>query len=195
MPDNEGARLLGEAINQGINETVVQPITKHLAAPPLQKNRNRAVWGTRLIVAGICLAHVGWMASNDSVVLLAHFYWHGLHLSLDQSWPVYGWTAGMLLGLVWLLVGLKGSRAPRDVMMALWAMVRVAAFAAALWWYPGVDPQGDWLIQSVIITLLASSLMSLYLAMRGTGSGAVQLVQQQITRQQRIFRIGRRRSF
>jgi hypothetical protein len=101
----------------------------------------------------------------------------------------------MLLGLLWLMVGLKGSRAPRDTMMAVWAALRVGAFAAALWCYPGVDPQGDWLVQGVIITLLASSLMSLYLAMRGTGGGAVQLVQQQIARQTKIFRVGRKRKF
>ena len=191
----DGLRGMSQAINEGINETVVRPITKHLAAPPVEKNRNRAVWGTRLVVSGVCLAYAVWTETSYSLTDLARFYFRGLHAPIETSWPLYAWGAAMLLGLLWLSVGLKGSRAPRDTMMAFWALLRVVVFAGVLWWYPATDPQGDRLIRGVIITLLASSLMSLYLALRGTGSGAVQLVQQQIVRQSRIFRLGRRRSF
>jgi FtsH-binding integral membrane protein len=191
----DGLRGMSQAINEGINETVVRPVAKHLAAPPVEKNRNRAIWGTRLVVACLCLAYGAWIETGYSVTSLARSYWRMLHAAPEDSWPVYGWTAAMLLGLLWLSVGVKGSRGPRDVMMAFWAMLRVAIFAGALWWYPAIDPKSDWLIQGVVVTLLASSLMSLYLALRGTGTGAVRLIQQQILRQAKRFRLGRQRKF
>jgi hypothetical protein len=49
--------------------------------------------------------------------------------------------------------------------------------------------------KGIYIMVASASVTLLYLALRRTGRGEVQLVQQQIARQSRMFRVGRRRTF
>ena len=198
MADNEGAHQIGEAINGLLRETIAEPLAKFRALPEgPQKNRKRASWGVGLLAAGIYVAKYKtryfYPATPD---LLVKSYLDDLNRPLASSWPSYAWGAVMLFGLLWVVVGLLGSRAPRDIMGAFWALVRIGVAGGALW-YPAYlgDRSYDWWLQGLYITVLASSLMALLLCVRGTGPGAVRLIQEQIARQARTFRIGRRRSF
>ena len=197
MPEDRIGRQLGEIINQTVNDTVGEPIRKYQALPEgVDKNRKRAIWGTGLLVAGVYLIHAMQVNTGNSLPELARFFVRGTQLPLPASLIFYGFAAVMLFGLLWVWVGLRGSRGPRHIMMAFWALVRIGLAGAALWygWYLN-DPDLDPWLQGFYVIVLAASLMALYLATRGTGTGAVRLIQQQIVRQARIFRIGRRRSF
>jgi hypothetical protein len=100
--------------------------------------------------------------------------------------------------LLWITVGVRGLRGqPRDIMGAFWAIawIVVAGLALLNGWYLDDMPFVNWLLQGFYIMAVASSVMSLYLALRGQGTGAVQAVQAHIWSQIKSFRVGRRRNF
>ncbi|MBV9825334.1 MAG: hypothetical protein JO001_06635 [Alphaproteobacteria bacterium] len=180
-----------------MSQAISDGIAQHINAPPQRKNQNRAEWGAGLLAGG---AYVAWTAArveHAGPIALVQFYIRSLQQSFDASWPFYAWGAVMLFALLWVVVGVRGSRAPRDIMMAFWALFRIVFAGVALWcgWYFDGYPLVNWCLMGIYIMVASSSAMLLYLTLRGTGSGAVQLVQRQIARQSRIFRIGRRRVF
>jgi hypothetical protein len=85
----------------------------------------------------------------------------------------------ILFGLLWVMVGVRGSRGPRDTMVAFWSVAWVAGSGAALWygWYLDDYPVVNWFLKGIYLMLVTSSVMSLYLSLRGTGTGAVRLIQ------------------
>ena len=190
MSGGDGWQQAGQMIGQGIAE--------HVNAPPLQKNKNRVIWGTWLVTFGCYVAYTLKMANrNIGTIDLVRVYFRILHEPLDQSWPFYAWGGVMLFGLLWVTVGMRGSRGPRDTMMAFWSLASLAIFGAALWyrWYPDDYPTVDWFLQGFYIAGATSSVMALFVSVRGPGRSAARLIQQQIVRQSRIFRLGRRKSF
>jgi hypothetical protein len=179
------------------SQTINQGIVEHLNSPPLIKNRNRAMWGAGLLAGGAYVAWTFMLLEGGGFWRAEHIYLTQLHRPLEDSWQYYAWGGVMVFGLLWVTVGLRGSRAPRDIMMAFWALAWVAGSGAALWyrWFPDDWPVVGWLLIGAYLMILASSVMQLYLAMRGTGPGAMRLIQQQIARQAKVFRLGRKRSF
>jgi hypothetical protein len=192
MPSGDGYDGLRQ-MSQAIGDEIAQ----HVNAPPQRKNQNRAEWGVGLLAGGAYIAWTAALAEHAGPVALAQFYIRSLQGPLDASWPFYAWSAVMLFALLWVVVGVRGSRAPRDIMMAFWALFRIGLAGAALWygWYFDGYPVVNWFLMGIYIMVVSSSAMLLYLALRGTGRGAVQIIQQQIARQARIFRVGRPRSF
>jgi hypothetical protein len=186
---HEGVRQFSQAISQGIAE--------HVNATPQRKNQNRAEWGTGLLAGNAYVAHTFLLVEYTSLAEAVRVYFGVLHEPLATSWPFYAWGGVMLFGLLWVVVGVRGSRAPREIMMAFWALFRIALAGAALWygWYLVDYPVVNWFLEGIYIMILSSSAMLLYICLRGTGRGAVRLIQQQIVWQARIFRIGRQRSF
>jgi hypothetical protein len=187
---------------KGILSAIAQPIgeeiAQHLNAPPLRKNQNRAVWGTMFLTFGVYVGYSFYLIGRAaSLPELVRGYFRALHAPLDDSWAFYAWGAVMLFSLLWIAVGLRGSRGPRDIMGAFWAFVWLAVFAAALWygWYLDDSPLVDWFLKGFYIAFVAMAAMHVFLCVRGPGRGAAHLVQQQIAQQSRRFRIGRRRSF
>lgn len=178
-------------------EPLGQAMAEHANAPPLRKNQNRAEWGAGLLAGGIYVAHSFLLDAHVGLVEGVPIYLHTLHASLDNSWPFFTWGAVMLFALLWITVGVRGSRAPRDIMLAFWALFRIVLAGVALWrgWYFDGYPAVNWFLMGIYIMVAGSSAMLLYICLRGTGRGAVRLVQQQIARQAKTYRLGRRRSF
>ena len=185
---------------KGILSAIAQPIgeemSQHLNATPLRQSQNRAVWGTALLTAG---AYAAWtlLIKHSGFWESERFYLRSLHQPWEDSWPYYLWGGAMLFGLLWVVVGVRGSRAPRQIMTGVWAAAWTAAGCAALWygWYIDDYPVANWLLKGLYLMIVTGAAMLCWLAMRGTGPGAVRLIQRQIVRQAVVFRVGRRRSF
>ena len=62
---------------------------------------------------------------------------------------------------------------PRDIMAAFWSLVWIAGAGAALWfgWYLDDFPMVNCFLRGGFIMAIASSLLSLFLALRGPGRG------------------------
>lgn len=90
---------------------------------------------------------------------------HGL-TSAPTDYPgAAAFFAALLLGLIWLVVGLRGARGgDRDPMSALWSAAIFGGCGAALWWrwYPSWP---DWAYG----TLLVAALKGFYLATGAAG--------------------------
>lgn len=193
----DGLRQMSQAVNQAINDTVGDPIRRYHALPEgVDKNRKRAVWGTGLLAGGGYVVRLVQVNTGDSPGDLVHFFIQGARAPVPTCLAFYGFAATMLFGLLWVVVGVRGSRGPRHVMMAFWALARIGLGGAALWYglYANDSDIDPWL-RGLYVVVLASGLMALFVALRGPGRGAVPLVQRHIVQQTRAFRIGRRRSF
>jgi hypothetical protein len=187
--------------HKGIFSAIAEPIghemQQHLNASPLRQSQNRAVWGTAALTFGAYVGHTFLLTERIDFWRGVHVYFRTLHAAWDTSWPYYVWGGAMLFGLLWLVIGIRGSRAPRQIMTAFWALAWAVAASAAWWneWYFGDWPTVDWFLKGLYLTFMAGSLMLFWLAMRGAGPGAVRLIQQQIARQAKVFRTCRKRSF
>jgi Ni,Fe-hydrogenase I cytochrome b subunit len=184
-----------KGIFSAIAEPIGQEMAQHLNAPPLRRNQNRAVWGTLLIAGGtyVGYSYVQGISLDEAV----HGYIGVLHRPFDESWPFYAWGAAMLFGLLWVVVGVRGSRGPRDTMATFWSLAWLAGASAALWngWYTADYPGLNWFLRGGYIMAIAGALMMFFLVVRGSGRGAAHSVQTHISTTARFFRIGRRRSF
>lgn len=180
-----------------LSQSISQEIGAHINAPPQRRNQNRAEWGAGWLAAGIYAAWPFVWRNRTSPAELVQFYIRALHRPLDDSWPFYAWGAVMLFAMLWVAVGVRGSRGARDIMVAFWALFRIALAGVALWsgWYIDGYPVVNWFLKGFYIWVAGSSAMLLFVAMRGPGRGAVPLVQRHISQQTRTFRVGRRRTF
>jgi hypothetical protein len=184
----EGVRQMSRAVTGGIAE--------HLNAPPQRKNLNRASCGTGLLAGGIYFAYS--YAHGISLTEAVHGYIGALHWPFEDSWPFYAWGGVMLFSLLWIMTGVRGLRGqPRDTMATFWSLAWIAGAGAALWngWYLDDSPALNWFLRGAYIMALASSVMSLFLALRGPGLGAMHAVQSHIRSQMKLFRVGRTRRF
>jgi hypothetical protein len=175
-------------------------IARHLALPPLQRNRSRAMWGAFFLAGTLYVADRFKATVGGSIVDLVRMLARLPGTTADVWWPFAAWGACAALGLLWLVVGVRGYRgAPRDIMAALWAAVIGGFFAAALWygWYLPAEWAGlNFLLGGLYWAMLAAELVSFWLTARGPHSGnALKLVTQQIQRQAVTWRTGKRRQF
>lgn len=181
-----------------VADPLAQAMVDHANAPPVRKNQNRAIFGTWLLVAGGYLGHGVIAARNVDVGASAmQFAVHPITFSTELDWPVVAWGAVMLFALLLLAVGLRNARAPRDIMPIFWDLVWTGGFVAALYrgWYLDDRPAANFFLKGFYIASLAALLMSLFLSLRGPGRRASSLVEDQIERQSRPWRVGRRRQF
>ena len=185
----DGVRQISQAISGGIAE--------HLNAPPQKKNLNRASWGAGLLAGGAYLAFS--YVHGLPLAAAMQGYISVLRRPFDESWPFYAWGTVMLFSVLWIMVGMRGTRGqPRDTMAAFWSMIWIAVAGAGLWlgWYFDDYPVVNWFLKGGYIMAIASSVMCLFLALRGPGTaGAASAVRSHIFSQMRIFRIGRTRRF
>jgi hypothetical protein len=180
-------------------EPVVQAAAQHQMSPPHEKNRTRAGLGAALIV--LCIYAAAWsevVLGDTFGDLLSAF----LHAPLHPPVGLVIWTAAAALGLVWLWVGVRGGRGPRDKMETFWAAVRAALFASALVWRWDIpyDLKGweiliNLVLRGLCLALLAEAAMHLLLTLRGNGGNAAGLVAGQIERSSILWRTGRPRKF
>ena len=186
---------------KGILSAIAQPIgeemNRHFNAPPLRQNQDRAVWGTAILTGGAYLANAFLLDERAGFWRGMHIYFHMLGAIWADSWPYYVWTGAMLFGLLWVYVGIRNSRAPRQIMTGFWGAAWAALGCAGLWygWYIDDYPTVNWFLKGIYLMIATGAGMLFWLAMRGTGPGAMRLIQQQIARQAKVFRLGRRRSF
>jgi hypothetical protein len=152
MPDNELGAALGQAVGGTVNDAVGLVrgrVAKYQSLPQLEKNRQRASYGTGMLTACyyIYLAqpsfHYGSLRERIGLYIAELYKPFGIGVLY------YAWGVVLVVGLVWLVVGLLGSRGPRDMMAIFWALVRTSVFASALWfgWFLGFLPEVDWLLR------------------------------------------------
>jgi hypothetical protein len=175
-------------------------MAQHRASTPLQKNLTRAGGGAFLLTG------CAYAASWSPVFLGGRFDALMDAFVHDPAHPPVAlavWAGVGAFGLLWLWVGVRGARGPRDVMAAFWSAVRVALCVCALvrQWYLPRD-YGDWVLlgnlvlRGLYLCLLAEGAVHFLLAVRGPGGGnAASLVGQQIRRTSILWRIGRRQKF
>lgn len=181
-----------------IVEPVAQAAAQHQASLPHEKNRTRAGVGAALLMGCIYTAAWAEVFLGDTFGgLISAFFRTPLHPPV----ALVIWTAGVGLGLIWLWVGLRGVRGPRDVMATFWAGVRVALFCCALLWRWYLPGQDSWVLllnvvlHGLYLALLAEAAVHFLLAVRGPSGNAAGLVAGQIARTSFLWRTGRQRKF
>lgn len=181
---DDGMRQLGEAI------------ATHINAPPLRKNQERAIWGTWLLAAGVYDTH-DFIARYDIDIARtgAAFVRDPQATAAVLGGWFIAWCALMLFGCLWIVVGVRNARAPREGMAAFWSIVFAGVMSAALWrgWYLDDIPAVNWYLGGFYIASLAASLMALFVFMRGAGGAARQTVQRHIGQNEVVWRSDRRR--
>ena len=168
---------------------ISEEIARHGALQPYQKNCSRAEWGA------FFLAGSGYVAWWSPVFLGGHFrdlVDAFLRTPTDPPLGLAVCAGCFALGLLWLVVGLKGARGPSDGMKALWAAAMVGGFGCLIWWQVYLPPDlggpyalGSFVLHGLYLTMIVSSLVRMGLALRGTGGDAQRAVQQQIERNER----------
>ena len=182
MPENELGAALGHAVSGTVNDTVGLVrgrVAKYQSLPLLEKNRKRASYGTGMLTACyyIYLAmpdfHYGTIRERVTLYIAE------LYKPFGIGALYYAWGVMLVVGAVWLVVGLLGSRGPRDMMAIFWALTRTIVFASALWfgWFLGdLLPGSDWLLQGIYIAGLTSSSMLLFVNLIGPGGRAARII-------------------
>ncbi len=148
----------------GLLTMLVRPVTdsirEHAALPPLQKNIKRAASGTTMVsfCAYLALGTAG---------------------AWDKLPPLFlvGWAACTGFGLLWIAVGVHGSRGTVDIMGAFWAVVAGVGFGCLLVWrvylpadwgvWGGSNSLGGFLLRGMYLSAMASSAMRCWCNLRG----------------------------
>ncbi len=113
-------------------------------------------------------------------------YWDLVVLAVDAPFmrllpvvwvPALCWVLLVVLGVWFLYHGAKGSRGPRDTMVALWAANEMVILAGLLWW--GLYVPDDWrqselinfAIEGIYLGFLVGAFIRFLLVMRGPERG------------------------
>lgn len=178
-------------------EPLAEAAARHQAASPRDKSFTRAGGGAFLLT---CCAYTAvWspvFLGGSFDALVAAF----LRAPTHPPVALMVWTAAAAFGLLWLVVGLRGARGPRDVMAAFWAAVRVALFGCALglqWYLPrdwgDLVPLANLVLRGIYLGLLAEGAVHFLLAVRGMPGDAQKNVRQHIEQNQVVWRSARRK--
>jgi hypothetical protein len=139
-------------------------IAEHRALPPDQKNRARASGGAGLIA--FCL-----------YVLIA------VPQLPVSSWVAFVlWLALIAFGALWLVVGIKGSTGPRDIMAGFWSGIGILFFLGLM--VVGAYLPADWvvvnfLLKGFYIGYAAACVVKLWVSARGIPSTGLDEVRAQ----------------
>lgn len=162
-----------------IGVPIAESIAEHQRLPPYEKNVARATLGAGLLTwCGYLAAAFGDGARQFSDVVL------------------WVWAGCALLGLLWLAVGLRNARGPREMMAAFWSGAVVAVCGWLLWHeaYPsGWGPLGAFILKGCYLAMLTSCAVRFWLAVRGMPGDARKIVRQQIEENRVVWRSARRR--
>lgn len=133
--------------------SIAESIAEHQAQPPYEKNVARAELGAALLtLCAYAAITLGSQARDFPPLALA------------------GWAGCVALGLLWLGLGTRNARGPRDVMMAFWAAVVAGGCIWLLWIdaYPtDWGPLAEFLLKGCYLAVLVSSGVRFWLAARG----------------------------
>lgn len=165
-----------------LGRAISAPFERHAAASPYQKNVNRATWGAGLLSWCIYpVAMAGGVGGADELPL----------------WFLAAYGGAVLLALLWLGVGLAGTRGARDLMLAVWSAVIASGCAALLFYavYPDWGPLAAFLIKGSYFGLLASSAVRCWVGLGLAGGSARRMVTRHIGQHAPLFRPARRRRF
>lgn len=179
-------------------EPLAEAVAQHRAASPRDQNFTRASWGAFLLTGCAYTARYSPIFLGDRFEAVMSAV---LSDPLHPPAALVVWIASCALGLLWLWIGVRGARGPRDVMTAFWAAVRMALVMCALLrhWYPPRDwgdwiPLGNLVLRGVYFGSLAEGSMQFLLAARGPGGGSAQkMVRQQIAQNEIVWRGVKRR--
>lgn len=151
-------------------------LAKHAALPPFQKNMARAAFGAGLLT----------LCAYTAVTL-------GKYAQTCPPLYLLIWTAAAGLGVLLLIVGVRGAQGQRDVMAAFWPVVVLAGCGWALWHFGGPAIFRDFYVRGFGLALLASTAVRAWLAMRGVSGNAEQMVRQQVEQNEVPWHGARRR--
>jgi hypothetical protein len=141
----------------------------------------RAGGGTAMLVIAAYLViearHVIGRGYWDLVVIAVNVPF--MRLVPDVWIPALCWVFLVLLGLWFLVDGVRGANGPRDSMIALWALNEMAIFSGLLWW--GVYVPGTWqraglvnfALEGIYIGFLVGGFIRFVLSVRGPASGSM----------------------
>lgn len=180
-----------------IAEPLAEAAAQHRASSPRDKSFTRAGGGAFLLT---CCAYAAvWspvFLGDRFDTLIAAFLRSPMHPPVS----LLVWAGVTAFGLLWLWVGVRGARGPRDVMAAFWAAVRVALFGCALglqWYLPrdwgDLVPLANLVLHGLYLGLLAEGAVHFLLAMRGMPGDAQKNVRQHIEQNQVVWRSARRK--
>lgn len=156
-----------------LGTSIRESVAKHQALPPREKSLHRAGMGAMLVTGAIyvawwCRAFTGWTAGR----LLAVFF-HAPASAPTSVWlPLALWVGAIILGLLWLVVGISSSRGSRDTMSIFWDGVCVAVSVALLLVAYFPHDWGDWVpignvvLRGFYLMFLASSALTLLLRLQ-----------------------------
>lgn len=174
-------RPLGEMFG-GLLSGTADAMERHRTAPPRTQAITRGKLGTGLLV----LAVYGVIFARDATGRSAGELITTLMRAPSNSdaWMPLAIEAGcILLGVVWLMSGLRGSAAfPRDGMKAFWSGVRLALFGGGLWFTTYGDPTwrgGLSEVQLGVLVFAIPELVGFLLNVR-SGGRAEKLIARQI---------------
>ncbi len=146
----------------------------HDAKPPRFKNIARAYMGAGLLTA--CSYTAWWsqaFTGRAAGNLVAAFIRSPTQAPTNIWLPIAIWVAAAALGVLWFVVGVAGSRGPRDVMMIVWALVRLVIVAALLRFdvLPHAWPLCTLVLRGVYLSFLAAYAVEFMLLLPGAGGG------------------------
>lgn len=155
--------------------SVSDPLQKYQALPLDKKSEARTSAGAFLLaIAGYTAATLGPYADR-----------------FPQAW-VLGWFGCAGVGLLLLIIGIRGPRGQRDPMTAIVALaVPVGGGIAMMKWLPGA--WDNFFVRGFCIAVLASCAVRFWMATRSAGANAQKIVRQQIAQNEINWRaVGRR---
>lgn len=153
---------LGKGLGD-VGDSLARDFSRYHALPPLKKSRFRAGAGAGLItLGGLALIEAPDLVFTNWVSALI-------------------WAGMVGFGVLWLCVGIKGARGPREAMSIFWTGFSVLTFAGLSLLGRHLLDAGGWstFLESLFITGLVGSAVRLWLAARGMGSTGLEDVKSQ----------------
>ncbi len=165
---------------KGPLSAVVLPVSDSLqqlgASPPFQKHVSLACTGAILLTLCAFAALV-----------------FGRDVATFSTETLLGFAAVVGVGLLLLVVGMRGARGPRDPTMAISSVATPAGVAAVLWWLWGPEVFSNVFVVVLGPAFLVGFALRFWLAVRGPGGGAQRMVRQHIEQDRIEWRSARRK--
>jgi hypothetical protein len=166
--------MSGDSVSAELGRAIGEVAAQHMALPPRQKNIHRAAMGAGLLVA---CAYTAWQARGFTglppAALVSAFLRSPANAPSYVLWPVVTWAAAVLLGALWLVVGVAGSYGPRETMTTFWAGVRLCIPVALLLLHAYTPnwPFTNLVLQCAYLSYLAACAVEFLLLVRGPRQG------------------------
>lgn len=169
---------MADSIITPVAQSLAQAIAQHQAAPPHEQNLTRASGGAWLISGCVYVAIWSKVLLGTSFADLLSIFLQAPSATPASVWiPLAVLAALGAFGCLWLVVGLRGARVPRDVMRIFWSIAGVVLLVFLLAW--GAYLPRDWgrwtmfanvVLQGFYTTTFISNVLVLALLLRGPGN-------------------------